>query len=454
MHRYARALTVAAVGILFVGNRGDARDAAGPASLTLPVRLPVQLLQPAIREAFPVETDRENVWVDAKPLSNGSKLRFQIYFFRGNAKIVAQEGALEIAFDDVQYRLRAEVTPSSGRTVAGSCGYGSEWPRRARLAARAEIAWAEGWTFATRTRFAPPTLVDPCRLPDGTDLGPALEAGLADRLAATADAIDAAIAGQGAARQRFETFWAAIDLPVEIVSGTWLRLRPRGAVAGPIGGSGDTVEALVGLTVDPEVSFSAPAAGETPAPPALRLGAVPPPRLQMTLPIVATWDEVSRRLEAALVGTEIGIMGHTGLRIGSARASRQDSSIAVEMRVSGLVEGTAFVLARAELEPDGRALSLRDVTTRIEATGRLARAMTGVSEKALSAAIEKMGRIDLSDRFDLVRRGLSAAVNREIAPGVWLQGDVSNLHSSAFAIFDHGIETSLRFDADVRVEMR
>lgn len=454
MKKHVHRTLALAVALALVPCWGFARETVGPASLTLPVRLPVALLQPAVREAFPVETDREEVWAEGKPLANGSKLRYQIYFFRGPARIVVDGGALEIAFDEVQYRLRAEVTSKAVKTVSGSCGYGSEWPRRARLEARAEVAWGDDWTFATQTRFAPPKLVDPCRLPDGTDLGPALEAGLAERLAATAAAIDAAIAERGAARQRFEALWRALEAPYELAPGTWLRLRPRGAVAGPIGGSGDTLEALVGLSLDPEVTLSPPPPSEPSAPPALALGAVRPPRLQMRVPLVATWDDVSRELARQLVGTELSVMGRSGLRIDSARAERQGQAIQVEMGVSGLLEGTAFVLARAELEPDGRALRLRDVVTTVEAQSRLARAMSGLGERALSEAVEAQGRIDLSARFEQVRRGLEQAINREVAPGTWLQGEVSDMRAGDLRASDDGIETSLSFDAEVRVDLR
>jgi hypothetical protein len=454
MKRHVHRSLALAAALALAPSWGFAREAVGPASLTLPVRLPVALLQPAVREAFPVETDREEVWAEAKPLPDGSKLRYQIYFFRGPARIVVDGGALEIAFDEVQYRLRAEVTSKAGKTVSGSCGYGSEWPRRARLEARAEVAWGDDWTFATQTHFAPPKLVDPCRLPDGTDLGPALEAGLAERLAATATAIDAAIAERAGARQRFEAFWRALDTPYQLGPATWLRLRPRGAVAGPIGGSGDTLEALVGFSLDPEVTLSPPPASEPSAPPALALGAVPPPRLQMRLPLVAIWDEVSDELERQLVGTELSVMGRTGLRIDSARARRQGQAVQVEMGVSGLLDGTAFVLARAELEPDGRALRLRDVVTTVETQSRLARAMSGLGERALSEAVESQGLVDLSGRFDDVRRGLTQAINREVAPGTWLQGEVSNVRAGDLRTTETGIEADLLFDADVRVELR
>ncbi|MCB9378198.1 MAG: DUF4403 family protein [Holophagales bacterium] len=443
-----------AVGFVSAAVSTGAQGASGPASLTLPVRVPVALLQPAIREAFPVETDRESEWAEAKPLPDGSRLRYQIYFFRGPARIVAGDGSLEISFDEVQYRLRAEVTRKSGETLSGSCGYGEQWPRRARIEARAEISWGESWTFATSTRFAPPKLVDPCRLPDGTDLGPALEAGLAGRLQATAEALDRAIGEGGAARHRFADFWQALAAPFELRPGTWLVLRPRGAVAGPIGGAGDAIEARIGFTLDPEVTLARPAASETSAPPALVVGSVPAPRLHMRLPLVATWDEVGQSLSEELVGTELSIMGRTGLRIDSVRASPQGHAVQVEMGVSGLLDGIAYVLARAELQPDGRSIRLRDVVTTVETQSRLARAMSGLGEKALAEAVESQGQVDLSPQFDALENGLVQAINREVAPGTWLQGDVSNVRAGDLRTTESGIETELLFDAEVRVELR
>ncbi len=432
-----------------------ANGEAAPASVVaLPIRFPAGLLLPAIGEAFPVETDWESVWKEGKPLADGSKLRFQIYFFRGPATVAVVDGGFAIAFDEVQYRMRVELTRPTGAMVEGRCGYGDEWPRRARLEARVEVAWSPDWTLATLTRFSPPELLDLCRLEDGTDLGPVLEAGLAGRLEATATAIDAVLAERAAALRRVETLWHALGEPVELAPGTWLRLRPRSMAAAPIGGSGETLETAIGLALDPEVTLAEPLREQSVPLPDLRLAAVRDQQLRLQVPLVATYDEVGEQLATALVGTELSILGRTGLRIDSARAYRSGEAVGVEMRVSGLVDGIAFVVGRVRLEPDGRTVVLNDVEATIETSGRFGGAMGRLAEKALAVAVEEQGRLDLGDRLAEIQNALLRAVNREVAPAIWLQGEVAGVRVGDLTPVDAGIETLLLVDARIRVELR
>lgn len=445
--------------VLFLGASLTASAAEGEveasgSALVLPIRFPAQLLLPAIGEAFPVETDWEDAWREGAPLADGSKLRFQIYFFRGPATVAVADGGFEIAFDEVQYRMRVEVTRPGGEIVAGRCGYGDEWPRRARLEARADVSWAADWTLATRTEFAAPVLLDPCRLDDGTDLGPAVEAGLAGRLEATAGAIDAALAERAAALRRVETLWRALGQAVELAPGVWLRLRPRDVVAGPIGGADETLETAIGLTLDPEATLAEKVEAESLPLPELHLAAVADRGLRLEVPLVAPYEEVGERLAADLVGTELSVLGRTGLRIESARAYRSDSSLGVEMEVSGVVDGTAQVVGRPWLESDGSTVTLRYVEATIETSGRFAGAMGRLAEKALASAVEDQGRIELDDRLNQIRNALLQAVNREVAPGIWLQGDVTEVRAESLELVEAGVEVRLLVEATIRVELR
>lgn len=424
-----------------------------PAVLVLPVELPLALLQPAIREGFPMETDRETEWNAGRPLADGSAVRYQIYFFRGPARLALDGADLVLRFDEVQYRLRAEITRPSGKTVAGSCGYGDQWPRRARILGRSEITWGERWRLATRTAFAPPELLDPCRVADGTDLGPQLEAGLTARLVTLAGAIDRALAEQANVRGRFEAFWQALGKPVELVEGTWLEMRPSAAAAGPIGGDGEALRTRIALTLSPQITLTAPAAAPADLPP-LRIAAMPASGLRLRVPFVASYAEVESRLAGDLVGIEIPVVPGRAVRIESLRVEARSPSIGVLLGLGGVIDGTALLVGRVLLAPDGVTLQLTDLSATIETSGRLAQAMSGLTEKALVAAVEKYARIDLTPRLERLRRGLLAALNRELAPGIWLQGDVAPLRAESLSATVSGIELALAIEMQPRVDLR
>lgn len=451
------ALALAANGFVVFGSSAGAQPVAAPVSPTvvvLPVLVPYALVKPALDAAFPVETDRENEWREGRPLADGSKLRYQVYFFRGAASFAVEAGDLVVRFDEVQYRLRAEITRPSGRVVAGGCGYGEQWPRRARLLARSALAWGEGWRFTLRTAFAPPELRDPCRLEDGTDLGPALEQGLAASLDAAATALDRGFAERAAERARFAGLWKALDRPVEIVPGAWLEMRPSDAAAGPIDGDAEGLRSSVALTLAPRVIVGpAPPAGGT-EPPPLRLGAPGPSGMNLQLPVVASFEEVTRRLQGDLLGTEIPVLPGRSLRIVSVSVAGAGPALAIDLGLADAVEGIAHVVGRPQLEAGGAVVRFTDLRATVETSGRLARAMSGVTEKALVLAVESYARIDLGDHLENVRRGLAAALNRQAAPGLWLQGEVDPPRVESFGPVAGGLEIRLRVEARPRVEVR
>jgi len=451
------ALAIAASVLLLPAPRASAQTSAAPVTpsvVVLPIQVPFALVKPALDLAFPVETDREDEWRDGRPLADGSSLRYQIYFFRGAPSFAVEGGDLVVRFEDVQYRLRAEITRPSGGVVSGSCGYGEQWPRRARLAARSALAWGEGWRIALRTAFAPPELSDPCRLDDGTDLGPVLERGLAASLDAAAAALDRAFAEQAAEKDRFAAFWRALARPFEIAPGAWLEMRPTAAAAGPIGGDGEALGTAIAFTLAPRVTVGAtPLAVET-EPPPLRLGAPAPARMVLDLPVLASFEEVSRRLQQDLAGVEISVLPGRSVRIVSATVTGAGAALAIDLGLAGAIEGVAHLVGRPVLEAGGAAVRFTDLRATVETSGRLAQAMSGVTEKALILAVESYARIDLGDHLENVRRGLAAALNREVAPGLWLQGEVDRPRVDSFGPVAGGLEVRLRVEATPRVELR
>lgn len=432
----------------------DAAPQAAPAVVVLPVQLPFALFKPALEAAFPVETDREEVWTEGRPLPDGSKARFQVYFFRGPAAFAVEGGDLVVRFDEVQYRLRTEITRPSGRIVSGSCGYGEQWPRRARLVARSGLAWGEGWRLVTKTSFAPPELRDPCRLADGTDLGPLLEQGLTARLAAAAAALDRALADQGSGKERFRTLWRALERPYELVPGTWLEMGPSAAAAGPFEGDARALRTSIALTLAPVVTVAATIPARTTEPPPLRVDALPPAGMKLRMPVRASFAEVARRLESDLVGTELSVVPGRTVRIVSVAVGGSGAAFAVDLGLAGALDGVAHVVGRPLLSADGATVQFTDLQATVETRGRLAQALSGVTEKALVYAVEKYAVIDLRARLEAVRQGLLNALNREIAPGLWLQGGTAPPRVESFAPTGDGVEVRLLIEAEPRIEVR
>lgn len=210
----------------------------------------------------------------------------------------------------------------------------------------------------------------------------------------------------------------------------------------------------IALTLAPVVTVGAALPARASEPPPLRVDALPAAGMKLRMPVRASFDEVARRLESDLAGTELAVLPGRTVRIVSVAVGGSGAAFAVDLGLSGAIDGVAHIVGRPLLAGDGARVQFTDLRATVETSGRLAQAMSGVTEKALVLAVEKYAVIDLRARLEALRQGLLNALNREIAPGLWLQGGTVPPRVESFAPTAGGVEVRLLIEAEPRIEVR
>ncbi|MGE3152555.1 MAG: DUF4403 family protein [Nitrospiraceae bacterium] len=426
----------------------------GPSIVNLTLSVSLQHLAQAVQDSFPIHHQHEDQWTPGKRLIEGAPFEYRYYLWRGPAQFKLTGNQLVTEFPDVRYRVAARVSETDGQTRMGTCGYGDQWPRHLRLTATSLLSWAESWRLHTITTFEPPALVDDCRLtPLMADVGPLLAAGLKERLPPLATAIDRTVAERAEAKQRAEGIWQRLQEPVELKRGMWLAFRPSGAQAGPITPDGEaSVQSVVSLAFHPTVTLGPkPPVPVLPLPP-LQLDKVAAPEgLHLSIPVQVSYEELNRRLMPQVVGEEIQPPVGSATKVTDLQVYGSGDRLIAAVSVSGGVNGTLYLAGRPSLDTATQVLEFREFGYTMETKNVLAKTINRMMYDAILEQVLPDTRIDLRDLFEDLRNRIERQLTRELVPGTWLEGSVTQLTPRGIYPTENGLEIQVVVDGNLKL---
>jgi hypothetical protein len=421
----------------------------------LQVSVPVDELAHAAETAVPSEAGEEETWQDGGMLPDQSTVYYQHRFARGPVQCRMVEDRLETHFPDIQYRMAVRMIRPGGEVLEGRCGYGEDPPKRLRLTANSRLSWTDRWTLKSDTSFDPPQFLDRCQLADvGVDATPILESLLETRLRPVAEAIDAKVREGSEARGRAEKIWRKLQEPAQLGPNLWLSLHPVTAQVSPIRSDGDQmIQTSVNMILEPKVYIgSQPTVNDRPMP-SLELTPISEDGLHLAVPILAEYAMINHRLEERLVGQKIPTsLGE--LKILSAQLYGSGENLILALGVSGAVNGDLYATGKPVFEPTTQSLIFEQFDFTLDTKNLLVRTATRLFYEDILFRVKPYTDIDLSDRIEGMRRQLSGTLTRELAPGTWLEGTVTNLEPGGVYPVPEGIEVQLFADGFLHLAIR
>lgn len=252
------------------------------------------------------------------------------------------------------------------------------------------------------------------------------------------------------------SLWQALAASVPIGAATCARVRPTDLVqSGP---RRDEGALAIGLGVEGEVVV------ETPCRPAPQATAAPPPRLDRSIapgvslivPVVASWEEIGRRVARALAATE----AHAGperVRITDVHARPAGAGVRLEVafvgRVCGVVslDGAPIVSASGEVRFDALSPSSTELQRVRDAAPSLD---VGAFGRSLAAVLRLPPSLDVAAvprRLDSVVRALlpkAAAGDPEVTVAM------RDAYVSAVTVTSDGLALTLVASGDAKVVVR
>ncbi|WP_455243928.1 DUF4403 family protein [Petrachloros mirabilis] len=419
-----------------------------PSVVQMTVGRTLQEMRKAVESSIAVHHRHEVEWIPGKYRIHGLPYEYQYYIWRGPVGFKTDGGRLVTEFPDVRYRVRVRLKKPNGNTQIAECGYGPEAHMRMKLEAYSEVQWSEDWVVHTATSFGRPQFGEPCRLnPIGFDITELLDEWFAQRLPPLAAAIDHTFLKQAEAKNRARIIWEKFQEPMELRPGIWLTYHPQNPRAGSIQLNRDqSVQTSVSMVFDPVIVVGAKPKVDISALPKLQTGTMSQDGFHLAVPMLVPWEELTERVGQEAVGSEISPPVGSRIQVTGVQLYGSGNHLISEVTVTGGVNGKLYIQGRPSLTPDGATLEFRDFEFTVDTSNLLVKVTNRIMYDSIRDRVLPHTKIDLRDRIDVLRNRIEKQMNRELASGIWIQGEVTKLEPRAIYPVPGGMELQLVID--------
>ena len=427
-----------------------------PSVVPVTIGLTLREMRDAVESSIAVHHRHEEEWITGKRRIKGVPFEYQYYIWRGPISFRTDGGRLVTEFPDVRYRVRVRLKQPDGKTQIAECGYGPDAHMRMRLEAYSDVRWDENWLIRTNTSFGHPQFGQPCRLtPLDLDMTELLDDWLKQRLPQLGSAIDQAFRQQAETKKRAQLIWEKFQEPMELRPGIWLTYHPQNPRAGTVRLNRDqSVETSVSMVFDPLIVVGAKPQVDGSALPKLQTGTMSQDGFHLAVPMLVPWEELTERVGKEAVGSEINPPVGSKILVTGVQVYGSGNHLITEVTVTGGVNGKLYIQGRPTITPDGQTLEFRDFEFTVDTSNLLVKATNRMMHDSIRKQVLPHTKIDLRDRIDVLRNRIERQMNRELASGIWIQGEVTRLEPRGIYPVPGGMELQLVVDGTLTLTIQ
>jgi hypothetical protein len=424
-----------------------------PSVVRMTIGRTLREMREAVESSIEVHHRHEEEWIPGKRRINGLPFEYQYYLWRGPVSFKTDGGRLVTEFPDVRYRVRVRLKEPNGNTQMAECGYGPDAHMKMKVEAYSEVRWSEDWVAHTTTSFERPQFGEPCRLnPINLDITELLDEWFAQRLPPLATAIDNAFLKQAEAKNRAKIIWERFQEPMELRPGMWLTYRPQNPRAGTIQVNRDqSIQTSVSMVFNPLIVVGAKPHIDASALPKLQIGTMSQEGFHLAVPMLVPWEELTERVGKEAVGSEINPPVGSKIQVTGVQLYGSGSHLVSEVTVTGGVNGKLYIQGRPAITPDGETLEFRDFEFTVNTSNLLVKATNRMMHDSIRNKVLPHTKIDLRERIGILRNRIERQMNRELAPGIWIQGEVTKLEPRGVYPVPGGMELQLVIDGTLEL---
>jgi Domain of unknown function (DUF4403) len=325
----------------------------------------------------------------------------------------------------VKYALEA----CRGRFPCVSCGFGE--PRRvAEIKLQTKLEWDPSWRLRSTTRPLPVHYPKRCYVTwfdiDITRRFVAPQ--VTDQLNIAARTIDKNTPSALAIKPHAEQIWGALQAPAEIAPRTWLVLEPTEVSLTPITGSGLNVTSTLTLRALTRVVVGEkPATSRKPLP-ALRVANAAPGGLRVPFDLELPYGDASRLATREVAGKTFKVNGKPltieSIKLSPAANGKVSIEAQIDYRGGALrnYRGAIFLDGTPRFDAATSTVFIPDLEYSVERRGVLFRVLERAAHASVRDRLRENARFALGPRIDEMRAEITRALNRKLAPGVFLKG--------------------------------
>lgn len=403
-------------------------DSLPVSRISVPVTISVETLQRVVERELPQRLGDLN---DRRPVGENDRLDAAFEVERGGIDATFDGGVAQVSAT-LGYRVRAWYDPPVLPAVSASCGTeeGEPLPRLDASVA-SPLTLDRAWRIQSSVRLqtlAPASDLerDRCTMTVfDFDVTRHVVDGTREALAEVGAKADSAIASLDV-RSDFEEWWDVIARPIELEEDIWLFLDPRSAGHGSFEGDGSDVRTVLSVQVAPRIHLGPkPDVAAISLPPLDSAGVNP--MVDVRAAALAPWGEVTRRVSSEFVGESFSAGGRR-LRVDDIGIGGVgDGRIFLELRLSGDVEGTVFLVGTPTYESGADEIHVPDLDFDVRTEEALVESAAWIAEVGLLPAVRDRARWSMTEVREWARRQAERGFNSEISSMVALSGAVDEV---------------------------
>ncbi len=343
--------------------------------------------------------------------------------------VVAFDGRRITITTVVSYQGRGWYKAPLAPTLSSSCGTEGELPR-VRLVLSADVNVTPAWTLISRTRVRSVTaltdtprdqcLVTPFKV-DVTDrVTQAVEGALRGKLAA----VDRRISAFDV-HTRVERWYNLLNRSLHVRDSVWLNLSPEGALIGDVSMRDSLLVLEMRLYVRPAFVYGKrPPPSFTPLPPFTRGQHQVGDSALLRLEGLLTYEDASAVLTKQLAGRKFRRFNRSVVVSDVRLYGIGDGRVVVNLRVTGDVNGNAYLVGTPRLDTLNRMLTVPDLDFDVGTSDALVQGVAWLRKADIVTELRRRATIPLGPPLEALRRAAESALDRELTRGVRLSGQI------------------------------
>lgn len=357
----------------------------------------------------------------------------------------------------IHYKGRGWYKPFIGPEISSSCGITDERPR-ARVVLTSDLRITPEWKLRGKTNVAKVEPYsedrrDQCRVT-------AFKINVTDKVINAAreqldkqeSQIDRRISSINI-RPKFENWWRLLQQPIPLTDSVWLLINPSAVRMGQTVGVKRTLVTALGFSASPRVVTGPKPTVVTSALPPLNPAAVGD-GLHVLMEGVIDYDLASDLLRKHLKGKVIERAGQTLIVDDVRLFGIGGGKLALELKFKGTSKGHIYFVGTPRYDVSTNELYVPDFDYDVGSGNLLVRGLEWVKHDDVRDFFRIQARWPVGDIMQTGKTQLLKGLNRDLAPGVRLSAEVSQLQGLSVHARRTGIRLRAQADANARLTVK
>ncbi len=148
--------------------------------------------------------------------------------------------------------------------------------------------------------------------------------------------------------------------------------------------------------------------------------------VHLPLEISVPFDDLSRRVTTLLAGEVAG----KGIAVSAIKVWGVGDSAVVKVDVQGRVSGALYLVGRVGYDAASRSVLIQDLKYTLESSSKMSSIKATLGAARIRRALDEAtghGRLAVGEQMDRLKSELGAELNRDLAPGVEMFGNVTDV---------------------------